>query len=552
MLKQLSIHNYALIEEVEVHLEAGLSIITGETGAGKSILLGALGLILGDRADSAALRDQNKKCVVEGLFNISAYDLEAFFSENELDYDGQTTLRREIIPGGKSRAFVNDTPVTLNILKDLGEQLIDIHAQHHTRYLNSFGFQLSLLDAYAANREKLNDYKAVFQHYSNLKLKKRKLEEDLAQAELNRSFIEFQFQELSEAKLENPNELQDLDTELSVLTHAELIKQSLQFASELLENSEFNVNASVLNAKNALLKAGNYHQDAAGLAGRLESVHIELKDLSAEIERLDNSLHLDQERLSDLNYRQDLLNRLMTKHRVSDLGDLISLRNDFETQLQVITSGGEELENLSIEIAASEKKLVSISADLSASRQGAAGVVSQKVNELLVFLGMQHAELKIEIEQSEELRATGRDHVVFLFRSNLGTAFQSIEKVASGGELSRIMLCLKAVNASKSTMPTIIFDEIDTGVSGEVASKMGHVLRRLGQHMQVISISHLPQIAGKGQAHYKVSKEVRGESTYSKINKLSHEERVKEIAGMISGAQITEAALENARALLQE
>lgn len=552
MLKQLSVSNYALIEQIEVSFDKGLTIITGETGAGKSILLGALGLILGDRADNSSLRDQERKCVIEGLFDIADYGLESFFIENELDHDKLTTLRREIVPGGKSRAFINDTPVTLTILKDLGEQLIDIHAQHQTRLLNSFSFQLNLLDAYAGTKDVLADYKNVFSRYSQLKNQRRQLEEEMNQAELNRSFIEFQFTELDQAKLENESELADLEQELTVLSNAGLIKQSLQHVKEILAESDSNAISALQNARNALQKAGHFHQPSNDLSTRIESVFIELKDIAAEAEAFEESLQLDEERLSFVSARIDLLNRMLTKHRLTDLADLITFRNDLQRQLSVITAGGEELESLSLAINLLEKELHSKAKELSALRAGIAPMVAQKVNDSLRFLGMPHAEMKIELSETNELKLFGINELSFLLRSNLGSGFQSIDKVASGGELSRIMLCLKAVNAEKVVMPTIIFDEIDTGVSGEIASKMGEMLKSLSRNIQVISISHLPQIAGKGNAHFKVSKQVKDDTTVSKITKLEREERIREIAGMISGAQITEAAMENARILLQE
>ncbi len=552
MLKQLSISNYALIEQVEVSFDKGLTIITGETGAGKSILLGALGLILGERADNSALRDLDKKCVIEGTFNLEGYQLETFFQENELDFEATSTLRREVVAGGKSRAFVNDTPVSLTILKELGESLIDIHAQHQTRLLNNTGFQLNLLDVYAQHKDVLNAYKNSFAQFTKLKARKIQLAEELEKALQNQAYLQFQFSELDEAKLDNPEELSQIEAELNVLTHAEVIKQALQFTSGLLSLGEINVNDLLATAKNNLSKVATYDSRVAELSGRMESLYVELKELATDSEKLDLSINLDEEKLANLSERNNLLNRLLAKHKLTRLDELIALKNSFEDQLATISLGSDELEKLEKEIAQCETKLWDFGTQISKGRAEAAPKVMKVVNDTLTYLGMNHAELRIDIAAVESLKTTGIDEVKFLLKSNLGGEFQSIEKVASGGELSRIMLCLKAASASRTTMPTIIFDEIDTGVSGEVASKMGAVLRRLGQSMQVISISHLPQIAGKGNAHYKVSKHIKEGTTHSLISLLNAEQRVLEIAGMISGTEITEAALANARTLLQE
>ncbi len=553
MLKQLSISNYALIDQVEVSFDRGLTIITGETGAGKSILLGALGLILGERADNSALRDLERKCVVEGVFNVEGYQLESFFEQNELDFSADTVIRREVVAGGKSRAFINDTPVGLNVLKDLGEFLIDIHAQHQTRLLNSTGFQLNLVDVYAQHKELLFTYRSEYNNFIKLNNKQQQLQEELEKAMQNQSFFQFQFNELDEAKLDDAEELIQIEAELNVLTHAEVIKQALQQTSLLIKEGEVNATDLLANAKNGLIKVASYDSRLAELSTRLESLYQELKDLDGDLQRLDNSTFLDEERLQKLSERNDQLNRLIAKHRLSDLAELIALKDSLLSQLNVISFGHEELEKTAKEIEALQTRLEGLCAELSKGRAEAAPKVMKVVNDTLAYLGMNHAELRVALEYNkQQFKATGKDEIRFLLKSNLGGEFQPIEKTASGGELSRIMLCLKAASASKTIMPTIIFDEIDTGVSGEVASKMGAVLRRLGQSMQVISISHLPQIAGKGNAHYKVSKYIDGGTTHSKISRLNQEERVLEIAGMISGTEISEAAIANARALLQE
>jgi DNA repair protein RecN (Recombination protein N) len=551
MLSRLYIKNYALIDSLDISFDKDLNILTGETGAGKSIILGALGLILGQRADGKYFFNQQKKCVIEGFFNIKDYQLKSFFAENDLDYEEETVLRREISLDGKSRAFINDTPVTLTILKQLGEQLIDIHSQHATLEISNQQFQLLVVDLMAGHDEQLSDYK---KSYAALKKKQKELELLIAnsnQAKADLDYFQFQFNELDEAQLK-VDEQETLEKELNLLTHAEEIKINLTRTStvlELQENAALTLLKEALNQLNPLEK---YKPELTELIERLKSATIEIKDIAQEVSLLEESTFFNEEKSIEINDRLNLIYALQKKHRVNSNEELIHLREELSEKLNKILFADEDIENLEKNISLEKSALLEKAQQISKNRISVIPAIEEHVQEVLAEVGMQNAQLKVEqnLKSDESFDKNGLDEIKFLFTANKGHHLNELNKVASGGELSRLMLSIKSLIAKKTALPTIIFDEIDTGVSGEVANRVGNIMEKLAEDMQVITITHLPQMASKGKAHYFVYKEIKDNFTYSQIKKLNNEERILEIAKMLSGENPKESALQNARELL--
>ncbi len=552
MLQRLTIKNYAIINDLAIDFGENLNIITGETGAGKSIVIGALSLILGERADSKSLFKQEEKCVIEGSFNIAAYDtLKDFFTENDLDYDTHTTLRREISVDGKSRAFVNDTPVNLTILKALGEQLVDIHSQHQTIALNAEAFQLLVIDGFCQHKPLLADYQQQYKAYKKQNSVLQDLKAKSTQAKTETDYLQFQFNELVTANL-IAEEQEQLEAELLQLSHAEEIKAKLSQSSFLLKESEQAVNTQLKEIATALAAIEKFSEQLAQIHQRVKSSFIELKDIANEVESLNERMLVNAERMQHVQDRLHLIYSLQQKHRVSTIAELLNLQQQFDKQLQGNFSVDEDIIRLEKEVALLKQTLEELASKLSTNRKTIAPTIEQEVKGLLDLLGMPHAELKIDLKaiESDTFTTTGKDKVHFLFSANKGFPLVDLNKTASGGELSRLMFVLKGLTARYTALPTIIFDEIDTGVSGEVALKMGSMMQQFAQSLQVISITHLPQIASKGQAHYFVYKEVRNGHTFTNIRPLQAEERIQEIAKMIGGNTPGEAALQSARELI--
>jgi DNA repair protein RecN (Recombination protein N) len=549
MLKNLKIQNFALIQETEVKFNNGLTVITGETGAGKSILLGALGLTLGNRADVAVLSDKTKKCIIEVHFDIQKYNLDNFFKTHELDKENITVIRREITPEGKSRAFINDTPVNLNVLKEFGENLIDIHSQHETLLLKETNFQFELVDAFANTSDDFNQYKKEFTQLQKLKKQLNELTEQEVQAKKDLDYYQFQFQELEEANLK-VGELEQIEQECETLENAEFIKTNLAKSASIISDGDENILTALAAIKHNLQTISKYGKQFTDLFERLQSTAIELKELSADIENCQDEVIYDPTRLEEINFQIDKINRLLKKHNVNTVEELLTIKDTLESKLQQFTSLGAEIEKTQKEILIKEKNSRSLAETLSQKRKKATPDIEIKIKDMLSTLSMSNAQFKIEISSSKELIATGIDTLAFLFTANKGIEFKELYKTASGGELSRLMLCLKAILAQKTNLPTIIFDEIDTGVSGDVADKIGTILFEMGKAIQVIAITHLPQMASKGENHLFVYKTDSAEKTISNIKSLSKSERIEEIAKMLSSGKPTETALKNAKELL--
>ncbi|MBL7889992.1 MAG: DNA repair protein RecN [Bacteroidia bacterium] len=550
MLKHLSVQNYALIDQLEVEFADGLTIITGETGAGKSILLGALGLIAGSRADTQSLQDKSKKCIIEAAFNIKEYALSDFFNEHELDYEAVTTIRREINPEGKSRAFINDTPVTLNQLKDLGERLIDIHSQHQTLSLNGADFQLSVVDAFAKHDSLLNEYKTEYKNFRSLEKQLNELIEKEVQAKKDMDYFQFQFNELEDANLK-AGEQAALEQELETLNNAEDIKLNLSKAAFGLSGGEQNLLSSLNEIKNILNGLSKFKPEIAELNTRINSSYIELKDISNELEALEQEILYDPKRIEILNDQLDAIYRLQQKHQVKTIEELIAIKDELSNKLLDFSSLESEIEKVKALLERSNKTLSASAKTISENRKKVIPKIEKEIGSLLSSLSMPNAQLKIEQKAMETYSVNGIDKINFLFSANKGSEFKELNKVASGGELSRLMLSIKSLIAQLTALPTIIFDEIDTGVSGDVADKVGSIMNTMSGKMQVITITHLPQIASKGGSHLFVYKEDKNNKTYSNIKKLSADERVQEIAKMLSTGNPSAAAISNAKELLK-
>lgn len=549
MLQNLRIQNFALIEETEVRLNQGLTVITGETGAGKSILLGALGLTLGNRADVSSLHDKTKKCIIEAQFNIKAYNLKSFFDSNELDFEELTSIRREITPEGKSRAFINDTPTTLNVLKELGDQLIDIHSQHETLLLKETNFQFELVDAFAQTTQLFSDYKKQFSQLTKLKKQLEELTAQELQAKKELDYFQFQFNELEEAAIKVGVQ-QQLEEESETLENAEFIKGNLSKSSLAINGGDENIVSALALVKQQLQSVSKFGKQFNELFERVNSVSIELKELSKDIDACEEDVVYDNVRLEEVNTQLDKLNRLLKKHGVNTEGELLAIKNEIETKLQQFSSLELSIEKTNKEIVALEKQCKALAKDLSDKRQKSTAGIEQNIKTMLTSLSMANAQFKIDLKPLDSLTSNGLDAISFLFTANKGAEFKELHKTASGGELSRLMLCLKALLAERTALPTIIFDEIDTGVSGDVADKIGNILFAMGKTMQVITITHLPQMASKGSNHLFVYKSDNKDKTTSSIKQLNKDERIAEIAKMLSTGTPTETALKNAKELL--
>ncbi|WP_294634359.1 DNA repair protein RecN [uncultured Bacteroides sp.] len=550
MLRSLYIQNYALIEKLDISFDTGFSVITGETGAGKSIILGAIGLMLGQRADVRAIRKGASKCVIEAHFDISAYGMQGFFEENELEYEDECILRREVYASGKSRAFINDTPASLAQMKELGEQLIDVHSQHQNLLLNKEGFQLNVLDLLSHNEEQLSAYQALYKEWRKAQ---QDLEELINRAEQNKAdedYIRFQLEQLEEANL-SAGEQEELEHEADTLSHAEEIKAGLFYVEQLLTSDERGLLASLKEGLNTMRGLQKVYSSATELAERLDSAYIELKDVSQEISSQGEEVEFNPGRLEEVNDRLNLIYTLQQKHRVSTLEELLALAEEYSERLVAIVSYDERIAEQTALCDTLYNKVKKQAAVLTQARTQAALEVERQMASRLIPLGMPNVRFQVEMGMRKEPGAHGEDTVNFLFSANKNGTLQNISSVASGGEIARVMLSVKAMIAGAVKLPTIVFDEIDTGVSGEIADRMADIMQEMGeQNRQVISITHLPQIAARGRAHYKVYKQDNETETNSHIRRLADVERTEEIAHMLSGATLTEAALNNARVLL--
>jgi DNA repair protein RecN (Recombination protein N) len=549
MLQRLTIRNYALIEESDIEFSAGLSIITGETGSGKSILLGALSLLLGERADSGVLRDQKQKCILEAKFDISNYHLNAFFEGYDLDYDSQCIIRRELSPQGKSRAFINDTPVNLSQLKELGVKLVDIHSQHDTLQLKESAFLVDLLDGNSSINELTNLYKKCFHEWRIVRRRRDELVEEERRLLQEEDFLKFQFNELESLDLKAGEEI-SLENELKTLQHAEDISEQLIVIENILDRDEQGVLDELRKALQAASSIVKYTDVALEISDRIKSVQIELKDILETTRQAASDIEIDPQRLQALESRWDKINHVLQKHRVSTCNELIELRNQLDERLQRSGRVSHESEELEKQTQKLFTEVSNLGMQLHEERIKAAPTLEKVCLGLLSQLGMPKAKVQFNIDLKEQPGADGFDNVKFMFSANAGQDIQELSKVASGGEFSRLMLALKRILASTRSLPTIIFDEIDTGVSGAIAEKMGVLFEQMANDMQVLSITHLPQIAGKGKNHYKVLKQEEGKRTISKIVRLNEESRISEVAAMLSGKELTEAALSHAKSLL--
>jgi len=549
MLLRLHIQNYTLIEELNVDFRSGLSILTGETGSGKSIMLGAIHLLLGERADIQALRIESQKCVIEASFDIQAYQLREYFELHDLDFEPQVIMRREINPAGKSRAFINDTPVTLSRMKDLGRMLVDIHSQHDTLLLSDARFRMQLLDAVAANESLLLTYKSKFNERNTLVNQLEKRTEDQKKLQLDNDYNAFQFNELSELKLQ-PGEFTELEEAYKRLSHSSEITEQLNQCAYLIEESDENILSKFRLVKQALLQASKYSDSYQSLNTRIDSLIIELKDISSEINLQAQELESDPQTLVKLEQRLDLIQRALFKHGVSNADDLIERMNYFKMKLDSVDDISLEIEELKNAIHIIEKELKLQAQKISLKRQSVTDSLSKQIEAILKRLGMPDARIEFKLEQQSQFLQNGIDTLQILFSANKGQTLAEMSKTASGGELSRLMLAIKRIIAKSIKLPTIIFDEIDTGVSGKVADAMGEVLREMGDQMQVIAITHLPQIASKGHDHFKVVKETENNQTVSRLIRLDNQPRIDEIAAMLSGKTLSDAAIYNARQLL--
>jgi DNA repair protein RecN (Recombination protein N) len=549
MLKKLKVQNYALIQNLDIAFNNDFSTLTGETGAGKSILLGALSLVLGARADSTALNNNQDKCVVEGVFKIDNYPLKPFFQENDLDWEPETILRREISTSGKSRAFINDTPVTLNVLKDLATQLIDIHSQHESLELNNNLFQLKVIDSVAQNAALLNDYKNLYEQYKYYINELNNLRELAQNAAKDLDYNLFQYTQLVSLNLASVDQ-SELESELEILNNADEIQQNLSVCYSVLSGDEINVLHQLKIAKQALERIKNYYLKATELLGRVESISIDLKDMAQETEISAGNVESDPQKAQQIKEILDGLYDAYHKHQVNSVAELIGLEEHFKRLV-------DQQSNIDFDIKAAEKnlnettqKLEKLADALTQKRDAASGPFIKKIVHQLTELGMPHASFKVAMESNSHFGLEGKDKVSFMFSANKNQTEQNISKIASGGEISRLMLSIKAILSESIALPTIIFDEIDTGVSGEIADKMATIMKQMAQNMQVISITHLPQIAARGQNHYKVYKEEDDQSVKTQIVLLNTAERIEEIARLLSGRDISKEAIENAKTLI--
>ncbi|MTK52188.1 DNA repair protein RecN [Paludibacter sp.] len=549
MITSLHIENYVLISNLDIQFQPGFSVITGETGAGKSIILGALGLILGQRADSKTIKNGASKCIIEGSFRIGDYNLQEFFTQNDLDYDNDCLIRREISGNGKSRSFINDTPVGLQQLKELGDKLIDIHSQHQNLLLSNDSFQLQVVDTIAKSepesityQKKYNEYKRCIQELSTLKA-------SALQQKAESDFLQFQFNQLNEAQL-TEGEQEQQEQELQLLSHAEEIKTELSKAAYLIDDENGSAMPPLKEALLALRRAEKLYPQSSEWLQRLDSCIIELKDLATEVHKTQENFDVDPAKAEHIKQRLDLLYTLEQKHRVTSVEELIELREKFDEQLQQIESLDDKIEQLQKESTQLYNEMLEAGAKLTQKRKAAFPQIEKHLVSQLKQLGMPEIRFEVRLTPRSDWSVSGNDDIQFYFSANKNSQLQPVAQTASGGEISRVMISLKSLIASAKSLPTIIFDEIDMGISGEVANSMSLIMKNLGTYMQVIAITHLPQIAAQGSSHYKVFKSNQNDSTETSIKQLSNEERITEIAGMLSGNSISQAAIENAKQLL--
>ncbi len=551
MLKEIHINSYVLIDRLDIDFQEGFSVMTGETGAGKSIILGAMNLLLGGRADSKTIMQGADKCTIEGSFSIAGYGLEQFFKENELDYfPDDTTLRRELLQSGKSRAFINDTPVSLNQMRDLGCRLIDIHSQHQNLALGTQSFQLDVVDTIASNGNIKAKYEQSFENWSALKAELARLKAEFESDNTDREYLEFQLKGLDDARLKE-GELQELEQESDILEHAEEIKQELYRASELISGDEDGTLTRLRGALQALRSAQKNWPQAQELSERLDSCLIELKDIAETVDDAQEGINFDPARLEQVNERLDLIYTLLKKHKKENISELLELAENIRTRLDRSGSYELDIEKLTAQVEAAHGEMEKRASELTKSRQKASDTIIKEIKALLVPLGIPNVQFGVDIRPAAEFDRTGHDDLRFMFSANKAVAMQDISQVASGGEIARVMLCIKSLMAGARALPTIIFDEIDTGVSGAVAERMALLMKQMSDgKRQVLAITHLPQIAALGQTHYKVFKTDDQDATHTRIAVLDGDDRIREIAGMMSGSTLTQAALDNAKALI--
>uniref|UniRef100_UPI00403883C0 DNA repair protein RecN n=1 Tax=Segatella hominis TaxID=2518605 RepID=UPI00403883C0 len=551
MLKQLYIKNFTLIDELNIQMHPGFSVITGETGAGKSIILGAIGLLLGNRADSKSIKAGRDRCVIEAHFDLSKYDMQQFFTDNDIDEDlSDTIIRRELTAAGKSRAFINDTPVSLTKMRELGEQLVDIHSQHQNLLLQKEDFQLNVVDIIAQDEKQRKNYEAAYNQYKQANQKLNVLKAEIEKNRENEDFLRFQFKELDEAQLQN-GEQEELEQEYEMLSHSEDIKTALYQADNHLSGDDGNIIERLKQTSEQLANIKDVYPEVTELLERIDSSYIELKDIAQEVNGLTDHVEFDPARLETINERLDKLNSLQQKFHVRDLGELIETYHQLKEQLSHIDHSDEDVEAMEQEVTQLLENAQKQAKELTAIRTKAAKKVEEEMKKRLIPLGIPNVRFSISLTE-KPLSHDGGDKVSFLFSANKSTPLQPVTQVASGGEIARVMLSLKAMISGAVKLPSIIFDEIDTGVSGKIAEKMAQIMVEMGNHeRQVLSITHLPQIAAMGSHHYKVSKEETDNGTISRMTELSQQERVQEIAQMLSGSDVSEAALANAKELLR-
>lgn len=549
MLLSLSIKNYALIESLETDFSNQFSVITGETGAGKSILLGALGLVLGNRADLTSLKDKEQKCIIEAQFAISNYNLQSFFDENDMDYEDKTIIRREILPSGKSRAFVNDSPVNLQELQELGAMLLDIHSQHQTRELTEENYQIDILDAVANNGESVNSYKNSLADFKSTQKELKQLIYEKEALVKEHEYNSFLLNELLAANLVD-GEQEALEQELEQLSNVEFIKENFERILAIANEEQVGALVNLKEIKISLQKVAGFSNQNAQLLERLTSSLLEIEDIISECEQCNEKILADPERLELVNTKLQTIYNLQKKHQVQTIAELLVIQNELDAKVIRVDDLDGAINKLQSELNSKQQEVDKIAKSIFENRRKTAPILIEKIKAILSQLGMVEANFQIEVNHTDSYYPKGKDEVILLFSANKGTSFGLLKKVASGGEMSRIMLAIKAILANYSKLPTIIFDEIDTGVSGEIAIKMGEIMKEMSNTMQVFAITHLPQIAAKGNSHYKVSKRNVGETTISELNLLTLEERIQQIAEMLSGKDITDSALQHAKALL--
>ncbi len=550
MLKSLFISNYALINELSVDFTDGMTALTGETGAGKSIIIGALSLILGQRADTKTIKEGESKSTLEVNFDIERYKLQHFFDENELDYSPETIIRREITSNGKSRAFINDTPVQLNILRELGSKLLDIHSQHENLLLSNEDYQLNVVDTIANNRDLREDYVIKYKNWLDAKKELKILQTDVEKQKQEEDYLKFQLEQLDEANLIE-NEQEELEQEQETLSNVELIKTELQNALQNLESDEINAVSAIKDAGNAIRKIDHFLSENHSISERIEQIFIELKDISQELNSYQDKIDFNPEKLEFIDNRLSLLYQLQKKNRVDSVAELIQIREKWRAQLQKIENFEEEIQKAQKRVVENENELRESANRLSQSRNTIILEIEENLIEILKRLGMVDIQFQIQLAPLQNYSESGMDQATFLFSANKNRTMQPVAEIASGGEISRFMLAIKSMTAQKSDLPTIVFDEIDSGVSGDIAGRMGNIMKLLSQHSQVIVITHLPQIAAKANDHFSVFKDNTTHETITHIKRLNEEERMREIAQMLSGTSITEAALANAKELLK-